>query len=46
LTGLPVKERNRKLLRALLWQASGLREIERQFGRVKHKIKRLRNRSK
>ena len=28
-TSLPAKERNRKLLRALLWQASGLRAIER-----------------
>jgi len=46
LTSLPAKERNRKLLRALLRQASGLREVERQFGRVKHKIKRLKNRSK
>jgi hypothetical protein len=46
LSSLPVKERNRKLLRALLWQASGLREIKHQFGRVKHKIKRLRDGSK
>jgi hypothetical protein len=46
LSSLPVKERNRKLLRALLGQASGLREIKHQFGRVKHKIKRLKNRSK
>jgi hypothetical protein len=46
LTGLPAKERDRKLLRALLWQASGLRAIARRYGRVKHKIKRLKNRSK
>ena len=46
LTSLPVKERNLKLLRALLWQASGLRVIERQIRRVKHKIKRLREGSK
>jgi hypothetical protein len=45
-TSLPVKERNRKLLRALLWQASGLRAIERLIRRVKHKIKRLRDGSK
>jgi hypothetical protein len=46
LTSLPAKERNHKLLRALLWQASGLRAIERQYSRVKHKIKRLKNGSK
>jgi len=46
LTSLPAKERNRKLLRALLWQASGLRAIERQYRRVKQKIKRLKNRQK
>ena len=46
LTSLPVKERNRKLLRALLWQASGLRAIERQIRRVRNKIKRLREGSK
>lgn len=46
LSSLPVKQRNRKLLRALLWQASGLREIVRQYSRVKHKIKRLRNGSR
>jgi hypothetical protein len=45
-TSLPVKERNRRLLRALLWQASGLRAIERQIRRVRHKIKRIRNGSK
>jgi hypothetical protein len=46
LSSLPAKERNRELLRALLRQASGLRAIERQVGRVKHKIKRIKNRSK
>lgn len=46
LSSLPVKQRNRKLLRALLWQASGLREIVGQYRRVKHKIKRLRNGSR
>ncbi len=45
-TSLPAKERNSKLLRALLWQASGLRAIERQIRRVKHKIKRLKDGSK
>ena len=39
--GLTVKERNRKLLWALLRQASGLREMERQLGRVQRKIRRM-----
>jgi hypothetical protein len=46
LTGSSAKERNHRLLRALLWQASGLRVVERQFARMKRKIKRLKNRSK
>jgi len=39
--GLTVKERNRKLLWALLRQASGLREMERQLGRGQRKIRRM-----
>jgi len=46
LSSLPVKKRNRKLLRALLWRASGLRAVQSQIRRVKHKIKRLRAGSK
>lgn len=43
--GLPVKERNRKLLLALLRQASGLLEMERQWGRIRRKVKRLTRRT-
>jgi hypothetical protein len=37
-SNLPAKERNRKLLRALLRQALGLEAIDRQWGRVRRKI--------
>jgi hypothetical protein len=39
--GVPVKERNRKLLWALLRQASGLRDMGRQLGRGQRKIRRM-----
>ena len=38
---MPVKERNRKLLWALLRQASGIAAMDRQLNRVRRKIKQL-----